>query len=243
MQTQALTIHQALRSSRRILVLTGAGVSVASGIPDFKTLDTTWKHEIPRNEAMSIWHWKDEPQHFWEVYPDIFDAKIQKKPNAFHYYLTDLEENAMVTIATQNVDRMHHKAQSTHVIEFHGNMYENVCMECFSVTRAVLDLMHPVPMCKQCRVPLKPNISLFGEGVTGLGETTNILYEIDTLLVAGTSLKVGPFNDIPVYCEHLFPHVNRYLINAEPVSSDYTFNEQFIGTTEEYLRATLKSHD
>lgn len=242
MQSQAAAhIHQALQDSTRLLVLTGAGVSTASGIPDFKTLDTTWKHEIPRNVAMSIWYWKEEPEQFWETYVDIFDVRVHRQPNSFHQYLVGLEETALVTIATQNVDRLHHKAHSTHVIEFHGNMHENICMQCFKVTRAIADLNASlVPRCKECRVVLKPNISLFGEGVNGLGEVTDVLHEIDTLLVAGTSLQVGPFNEIPIYCQEMFPDMKRYLINSEPVSNDYTFGEQFIGTTEDFMKHTLR---
>lgn len=223
--------------AKHIFVLTGAGVSTDSGIPDFQTADKTWKYEIPRAEAMSIWFFNDNPQRFWEIYRETFIEKRESRPNCFHYFLSSLQNNHKVTIATQNVDGLHKSAGSKEVIECHGNIKEVICirrdcLKTYTYDELPIDSM---PRCAACNNVLKPNVSLFGEGVQGFGEARDIMVESNLLIVAGTSLNVGPINELPTLCQYFAPHVKRLWINGTPPPEDYSFTHELVTTFENFI--------
>lgn len=233
-------IQNLIEKSSKIVALTGAGVSADSGIPDFKTTDELWEHEVSRAEANSIWFFKDEPRRFWELYRDTFALDTTFEPNGFHYFLAGLEHNHDITIATQNVDGLHTAAGSSDVIEFHGSTQRLVCIQRRCRKQApgglyrkyrYVDFAHKtMPQCPACGGVLKPDVSLFGEGVSGFGAARDLVIEADLLIVAGTSLRVGPFNELPIFAQVYNPGAAQVWINNEDTPpEEYDFTEIFSG--------------
>ena len=203
-------IRARLERASSITVLTGAGVSTETGIPDFKSLDEDWPYEEPRDAMLSAPFWKENPERFWEVYRETLgataDAGSDQQPGSFHRWLVELEGLEHVeslTILTQNVDGLHGKAGSSTVIEAHGNSSRAVCLECGrTVPMESLD-GDPLPTCPHCGLPLKPDVTLFLEGVTGISEFQRAIEFSGLLIVAGTRLQVGPVNSLPDYAQSI----------------------------------------
>ena len=191
---QLSTLRRILENSRRIVFFGGAGVSTASGIPDFRS-DTGLRADGPDPETiLSKTFFYLQPEAFFDYYrkhllfPDA-------KPNAVHRYLYELEkQDKLRGIVTQNVDGLHKAAGNIRVYELHGNVHENRCMECGASypMEAILDAAG-IPRC-ECGGVIKPDVVLYGEPlekyvcIGARREITNA----DTLIVAGTSLNVEP---------------------------------------------------
>lgn len=139
MKTQDEEINKvaiAIKQAKKIAVLTGAGVSTESGIPDFKSVDNVWTRKTPRKEMMSSAYLQMHPMIFWQTYKELFQLKYMPdiQPNAGHHFLAALEKAGKeVTIITQNVDGLHTKAGSTNVLEVHGSVQHAHCPNCQSV--------------------------------------------------------------------------------------------------------------
>lgn len=235
-----MTVYKLLERAQRITVLTGAGVSVGAGIPDFKTLDATWPYPESRSEIMSLPYFLQEPDNFWKVYREIFGGFNDAQPGVFHQWLAALEVHKDITIFTQNVDGLHHKAGSKKVFEFHGNNHSLVCIQvgdlgCGALYSAagVFD-RDDIPHC-ECGAVLKPNLSLFFEGVNHMADAREAIRDSDLLLVAGTALEVGPVNELPFVAEYATPPVKSIYIGPLPPASDYSFSEIYSGTVEDFL--------
>lgn len=226
-----------LKESHEIVVLTGAGVSTDSGIPDFKESDENWTHKVPRIEAISLPYFLQEPDSFWKIYREVFSSKFTAEPNSFHYYLAELEKTHKVTIITQNVDGLHKAAGSTHVIEAHGNLKTLVCLQAHCKARYPVRIFEDkeLPRCIRCNFPLKPNVSLFFEGITGMDKARAALKTSDLFITAGTSLLVGPINEIPFIAEINYPQ-DRLWINRDKPPYDYNFQYKFIGEMKNFLK-------
>lgn len=191
-------IHRLIENAPRITVLTGAGVSTDSGIPDFYSLDSTWGHEKSREELTSLDYFKENPQHFWKVYRELFAGKGESLPNVFHQYIASLESNHDVTVITQNVDGLHGKAGSSHVIEVHGSM--KTLVDIHSEDREEYDASEyegvELPL-NLDGLPLKPGVVLFGEPPQKYDEAKQAISQSDLLIVAGASLRVSPVSFLP----------------------------------------------
>lgn len=232
-------VRELLQNSRRIAVLTGAGVSTEAGIPDFKSTDEAWPYDEPREALLSAPYWRRDPQRFWEVYRSTLRAtELQGvlKPTRFHRWLVDLEQREQTTfleILTQNVDGLHTEAESSNVTEAHGNSSRVICLECrntFPMADFADDLL---PTCPICGIPpLKPDISLFFEGVHGVGEFRSSIDWSDLLIVAGTGLQVGPVNELPLHAQHYF--VKTLWISNEEPPEVYDFSHRWIGDLGEF---------
>lgn len=175
-----------LRSDSQVMVLTGAGVSTNSGIPDYKTLDENWPFEEDRFSISSLPYFLQEPEKFWEAHRYIFDPCRAAEPNEFHYSLAELENKvASVNVFTQNVDGLHQKAGNSQVTEMHGNANQVICIGRNSGCRRVFKTSEfdhmDVPLCPDCNIPLKPNVSLFMEGINGLAAARNSLETSDVI--------------------------------------------------------------
>lgn len=191
-------LRETLWGARNLVVLTGAGVSTESGIPDFRTTDATWKHQVPREVAMSMDFFNRRPREFWDIYWDTFGGKLSARPNRFHHLLAALagDPARTVNIITQNVDGLHAAAGSPSVLEYHGSMHhvrvgkrgDLVPLEDFPVGS------HPQD--DRGRF-YRPDVVLFGEQVHSGGLAKRLVSQADVLLVAGTALLVHPFADLP----------------------------------------------
>lgn len=236
--TDIEAIRSLIRGSRRIAVLTGAGISTESGIPDFKSMDHSWDFEEPREAMLSALFWQKDPKRFWEVYRSTLRSTASSEslePSSFHRWLVELESRSSVNILTQNVDGLHTAAGSKRVIEAHGNSSRAICIECYrTVPMESLD-GNDFPICEDCGFPpMKPDISLFFEGVTGVGDFRRTLKKSDLLIVAGTSLKVGPVNELPYYAQSYF-HVPSLWISDEEPPDVYSFTYKWIGKLSKFV--------
>ena len=128
---QAERLAQLLRDSERAVVLTGAGVSVPSGIPDFRTPRTGLWEKVDPMEVAHIDAWRRDPDRFWRFYSDRFVSLVDKQPNEAHRVLAELERRGLIkAVVTQNIDRLHRVAGTQRLIEVHGSIEYSVCLDC-----------------------------------------------------------------------------------------------------------------
>ncbi|MHC4944335.1 MAG: SIR2 family NAD-dependent protein deacylase [Planctomycetota bacterium] len=189
----------AFRAAKKPVALTGAGISVESGIPDFRSPGGLWTRMAPEEYA-TIEVFLNDPEKAWKLYRAIAESLEGAKPNPAHLALAELERAGMLSgIVTQNVDGLHHAAGSEKVIEMHGDHRHLHCLQCRCLFEVVPEHFNSdeVPCCMECDLPLKPNAVLFGEDVRGMEEIIALLSECDLLLVIGTSAQVYPAAGLP----------------------------------------------
>ncbi|MCA0969506.1 NAD-dependent protein deacylase [Halobacillus litoralis] len=217
------TIALHLKSSANVTVLTGAGVSTASGIPDFRSSEGIWSEDETREYYMSADYFFHDPEDFWKKYKAIFRMKLLDgyKPNRVHDFIYNLEApDRKVNVITQNVDGLHSKAGNRNVIEYHGSLRGATCPNCGETYRSEYVMAVETPSCAECNTYLKPNVLLFGDLITAHDLAERAIDKSDVLLVMGTSLLVTPFNMLPHYAtDH-----TKVLINNEPTGSDHLFD-------------------
>ena len=182
------------------VVLTGAGISTESGIPDFRSREGIWAKYDPF-EVAHIDAFRRDPVRVWEFYALRLDVLSQAEPNAGHRALAALEERGLVrAIVTQNVDGLHARAGSREIVEVHGSLREAECIHCgvrVPMADAVAQL--PLPPCPECGEILKPGVVMFGEmlPVEAIERAQRLAAEAGLLLVVGSSLEVYPVAGLP----------------------------------------------
>jgi len=190
-----------LSRAKNVVALTGAGISVESGIPPFRGKGGLWEKFDPMEYAHIDAFMKD-PAKVWNVLLREMKGVLDKaQPNDAHKGLARLEEmGKLTTIITQNVDGLHQKAGNTDVIEFHGSFAWNRCMECNNrCTAEMIDLTHIPPRC-ECGGIYKPEVVFFGETIPPdhLWRSRQVASDCDIMLVVGTSAVVQPAGFMPV---------------------------------------------
>jgi NAD-dependent deacetylase len=195
-----------IRASRRVVVLTGAGISTHSGIRDFRSPGSgLWTRHDPI-EVASLDSFRYNPENFFKWIRPLVTGMQAAKPNAAHLALASLEKNGQIgTIITQNVDGLHQSAGSTNILEVHGSMRTMTCVSCFlkyDATEFIAAYLEKdeIPRCKQCSHILKPDVILFGEQLpirTWL-KAQEISKGCDLMIVAGSSLEVLPVAGLPM---------------------------------------------
>jgi NAD-dependent deacetylase len=201
----AVRLAELLRDAERTIVLTGAGVSVPSGIPDFRTPGTGLWENVDPMEVAHIDVFRREPDRFWQFYGQRFAILGDKRPNRAHEVLAELERRGLVeAVVTQNIDRLHRAAGSDNVIEVHGSIEWCLCPECGArvALERVMKIIseHPgAPECEACIAPLKPDVVLFGELLpeVAISEAYSLASQADLLLAVGSSLEVYPVASLP----------------------------------------------
>ncbi|MFZ5770640.1 MAG: SIR2 family NAD-dependent protein deacylase [Thermodesulfobacteriota bacterium] len=188
-----------LKKSRKAVVLTGAGVSTESGIPDFRSAGGLWSRFDPFAYG-TLGAFQQDPRKVWRMLQELL-ALVDRRPNRGHEALARLEEMGIVHgIITQNIDGLHQRAGSRQVIEFHGSMANFSCPACGRKwpLAAVRQMAMP-PLCSGCGAVLRPDVVFFDERIPprALNETEKLLHGADLLLVAGTSCEVMPAALIP----------------------------------------------
>jgi NAD-dependent deacetylase len=201
----AVRLAELIRGAERAVVLTGAGVSVPSGIPDFRTPGKGIWEKVNPMEVAHIDAFRSSPDRFWQFYSERFASLVDKRPNPAHEAIAELERDGYVRgVITQNVDRLHRMAGSHNVIEMHGSIEHCVCLECGG--RVALDRVieilaaHPgAPECRACIEPLKPDVVLFGEllPAAAMADAHALAEEADLMICAGSSLEVFPVASLP----------------------------------------------
>lgn len=218
------------KASKKLVVVTGAGVSTGSGIPDFASVDSTWEGEVPRSIALSKEFYNRFPEDFWHYYKQLFALKTLNSfaPSNAHLFLKELEEFVEVEIFTQNVDGLHQAAGSSKVVEVHGNAKTLRCTGCAREFFAAEFLDSVVPMCSFCGDRLKPTVVLFGEDSDGYGKLQQAYDESGHSTVAlfmGTSLTVSPINLFPRYIIENHNHLTlMYWNDVVTTESKYLFH-------------------
>ncbi len=206
-------------------MLTGAGVSTESGIPDFRSPTGIWAQYDPMEYA-TIDAFLADPVKVWEFYARRFGVLKDARPNAAHEALAELERAGYVrAIVTQNVDRLHELAGSRDVVEVHGSIGTCSCLACGlrvsfdEVLRMLEDA--PAPVCKSCGSILKPDVVMFGEllPVAALERATQLARGAGLLRVVGSSLAVFPVADLPL--EAIAAGGLLAIVNREPTPYDH----------------------
>jgi NAD-dependent deacetylase len=198
-------LAELLRKAERAVVLTGAGVSVPSGIPDFRSPGTGLWANVDPMEVATIDAFRRDPDRFWRFYGDRFASLHDREPNPAHEAIAELERRELVHgVITQNVDRLHRRAGSRRLVEIHGSIEWSVCLRCRGRVglERVLELLQEgdgPPTCESCLEPLKPDVVLFGEVLprAAMEEAFALASEADLMLCVGSSLEVFPVASLP----------------------------------------------
>ena len=187
-------LKQAINKAHKIVFFSGAGMSTASGIPDFRSASGLYKNTYRAEEMLSHTFFENDPAEFYEfykskmLYPDA-------RPNYAHEYIAKLQESKDVAVVTQNIDGLHQAAGSKKVYELHGSVLRNYCTSCHQFYD--LDYIinsEGIPRCKKCGAIIKPDVVLYEEGLDEdvITKAVQAIATCDLLVVCGTSLVVYP---------------------------------------------------
>ena len=220
LKEQAILIKGAandIMDSRKTIALTGAGISVESGIPDFRSAGGLWSKYDPEEYA-HIGAFRSNPTKVWQMIKDMMELVLGAQPNPAHIALAELERMGLLqAVITQNVDGLHQRGGSKEVIEFHGSNQWLVCLGCgYRQESASLSLEDIPPRCPQCSSILKPDVVFFGEPIPWEAQTRSFeaAGSCDLVLVIGTSAIVYPAAGIPTLAKEKGAKVVE--INMEP---------------------------
>ncbi len=201
---QAQRLAELLRESECSVALTGAGISVPSGIPDFRTPGKGLWEKVDPMEVAHIDAFRRDPERFWSFYRPRFQSLGEVEPNPAHEALAELERRGLLEgVITQNIDMLHVKAGSERVIEVHGSIRTCSCPQCGGsfATTEVKELFgeEGVPECPTCVAVVKPDVVLFGEmlPVDAMAEAEALAMRADLMLCVGSSLEVYPVAGLP----------------------------------------------
>lgn len=219
------TLGNWLQESRRAVFFGGAGVSTASGIPDFRSTDGLYNQHYawPPETILSHTFFEEQPAEFYRFYQDKMLC-LDAQPNACHTRLAELEaEGRLRSIVTQNIDGLHQAAGSKRVWELHGSVLRNYCQSCGRFHDALYMKEAPgVPRCQNCGGVVKPDVVLYEEGLDAevmTGAITDIS-RADMLIIGGTSLVVYPAAGLINY----YQGDRLVLINKTPTPADKRAN-------------------
>lgn len=193
-----------IRRQRPCVVLTGAGISTESGIPDFRSPSGVWSSFDPM-EVATIDAFRRDPERVWEFYALRLRVLDEAEPNDGHRALARLERDGWVdALITQNVDGLHARAGSSHVVEVHGSARRAVCPRCGTEESAegvrVALQRSPLPLCSACGAVLKPGVVMFGEllAADAMSRAEKLAREAALMLVVGSTLEVWPVAGLPL---------------------------------------------
>jgi NAD-dependent protein deacetylase/lipoamidase len=192
-----------IRERQPVVVLTGAGMSTESGIPDFRSATGIWS-EVDPFEVASIQAFRADPQRVWRWYGPRIGRLLAAEPNAGHLALAALERAGLVgAIVTQNIDLLHTRSGSEEVVEVHGSIRSFVCLRCgagetLEVVLAQLEVRE-APLCTGCEAILKPGVVMFGELLPAheMERAEAFVRGARLVLVVGSSLQVWPVASLP----------------------------------------------
>jgi NAD-dependent deacetylase len=200
----ARDLARMLADADSVVALTGAGISVPSGIPDFRSPGSGIWENVDPMEVATIAAFQRDPKRFWSFYRPRFAALGEKLPNPAHQALVELEGRDLLdAVITQNVDRLHRKAGSARVIEVHGSIETSSCISCGSSWQLeeVESLFDDdgIAVCPTCVGYVKPDVVLFGEMLpeAAMAEAQELAERADLLLCVGSSLEVHPVAGLP----------------------------------------------
>lgn len=234
-------IAKLIHFSQSAVAFTGAGISTASGIPDFRSPHSgLWNHVDPIAVA-SLYGFRQNPAAFYDWVRPLARTILTAVPNDAHQALSRLEAlGKLKAIVTQNIDMLHQRAGNSIVYELHGHLREATCIHCFRVY-PIGDMLDAfleqsrLPYCENCGAVLKPNVILFGEQLPhrAFRAAQQVVSDADLMLVVGTSLEVAPASDLPLLALRNRAHV--VVINMEPTSLDHAASVVIHGDAAQIL--------
>ena len=237
--TDLQQLKEWLHQCRHNIFLGGAGISTASGIPDFRSAHGLYmekKQGISYEEMLSHRYFVEHTEEFYDFLRHVM-LYPEAKPNPAHYALAKLEKDGLLdAVITQNIDGLHQAAGSVHVIELHGNEDRYICPTCGRVynMRYIMDAQG-VPRC-ECGGMLKPDVVLYGEQLNQQDLSRAVWYAMETelMIVGGTSLVVYPAAGLVSY---LKPQAKLVIINRDPTpydkSADLIFRQDLAAVLSE----------
>ena len=195
------SVKQVLKDSKKIVFVTGAGISQESGIPTFRGKDGLWRNYDAMKLA-TIDAFYDDPKLVWEWYTERRENIFSANPNPGHATISELEKFCNVIVLTQNIDGLHQRAGSTNVLELHGSIVRIKCTVCNYIDTISDEFDKLPPLCK-CGNILRPDVVWFGEALPQKVWENAIVHAstCDTMIIAGTSLVVSPANTLPIYAK------------------------------------------
>ena len=211
-------LQNAINNAEKIVFFSGAGMSTASGIPDFRSATGLYKNTYRAEQMLSHTFFVNDTEQFYEFYKEkmLFP---EAKPNYAHQFIAQLQNTKDVSVVTQNIDGLHQAAGSKKVYELHGSVHRNYCMHCHKF----FDLDYiinsdGVPKCDNCKGVIKPDVVLYEEGLDDdtVRNAVRAIASADLLVVCGTSLVVYPAASFIRY----FNGRNLAIINKDATAYD-----------------------
>ncbi|MFO0617079.1 MAG: Sir2 family NAD-dependent protein deacetylase [Polyangiaceae bacterium] len=232
-----------LERYRRVVVLTGAGISVASGLPTFRGPGGLWEREDgPGARGLDAKHLAEDPAGVWRFCAELRAQIRAAAPNPAHLALAAAEAamptDATWTVITQNVDGLHQRAGSRRVIELHGALERTRCTSAACETEPFVDASESLdlPLCRACGAPLRADVVLFDEEIPGGAEwhAKRALRECDLFVAIGTSGTVSPASNFVRAAE--FARARTVIVNLTPMSPrNPAYDEEILGRAEDLL--------
>jgi NAD-dependent deacetylase len=232
----AAELGELMRAHQPCVVLTGAGISTESGIPDFRSPTGLWAKYDPMDYA-TIRAFRADPVRVWEFYALRYEALTRAEPNAGHLALAELERRGLVSaVITQNIDMLHERAGTRELVEVHGSIRTASCSRCGRAfgAAAVLERL-PVPRCDDDHTVLKPDVVFFGELLpeAAIDRAFELARAAELLLVVGSTLEVQPVGALPLEARRFA------IVNVGPTALDRRAVLRVDGKAGEILPALL----
>ena len=204
--------HLSLKKYQKIGVMTGAGISVNAGIPDFRSKSGIYSKVTSPELIFDIHHFRKKPQDFYDLAPKIVTP--DPSPTLTHYFISFLEYKNLLQICySQNIDGLERKAGVTKIVQAHGNKEKAHCSLCYAEynrSDLMIAMKKSTPIYCDCKGPIKPDVVFFGEPLPkDFEENKYLVKSADLLLIFGTSLIVQPFSSLI----HLVEDIPRIVIN------------------------------
>jgi NAD-dependent deacetylase len=248
-QTALEDAAELFRNAQRVVVLTGAGISTPSGIPDFRSEGSgLWSRDEPM-EVASLSTFRTAPERFFHWFRPLAGQIFYALPNPAHQALAAYEQAGYSkTVLTQNIDGLHQKAGSSHVVELHGTLRTLSCAQCYRQFASEIFLKPfiengTIPRCPDCNGILKPDVILFGEQLpqSAWQAAQRAVRRCDLMLVAGSSLEVLPVAGLPLQALDRGAHL--IVVNNTPtyvnVRADIVITEDVATTLPEIIKRAI----
>lgn len=203
-------IVRLIKNSDKVVVLTGAGISTESGIPDFRSPETGLWEKVDPMEALSTDVLMNRPEKFYKQGFQLLLGMTDAKPNLTHEVLAKMQEDGYIsTIVTQNIDNLHQKAGAKNLLEVHGHVRDGYCIKCGK--KMPIDRMNEKikgkeipPRCDHCNGVVRPSVVMFGDALPPcFDQAWKEVEKCDLLMVMGTSLEVAPVSYLAQICKKL----------------------------------------
>ncbi len=210
------SIKDQIKDFKKIVFVTGAGISQESGIPTFRGKDGLWRnHDAMKLATIDAFY--ENPVLVWEWYNERRGNIFAAEPNLGHKAIAELEKCARVVVLTQNIDGLHQKAGSTRVLELHGSIVKIKCSVCDFKDEMMAEFSEIPPLCK-CGNILRPDVVWFGESLPQdvWQKAITFASQCDLMVIAGTSLVVSPANTLPIYAKQN----NAILMEVNPENTE-----------------------